>query len=163
MRLARPVRLAKPLSHSGYDEGMRSLKVYAVLATISFLLHVVWERLHIVFYTGYEALEGVLPVFLLATLGDVVYTLLAVSAFALVKRDILWVRRAGMGDYAALALLGFFIAVFVEYKAMLLGRWAYTDAMPLVYGFGLSPLLQMTVLLPLTVYIATVVLRWLNR
>lgn len=142
---------------------MQVLKVYAVLSAISFLLHLVWERLHIVLYTGYEALEGVLPVYLLATLGDVLYTLLAVTAFALVKRDLLWVQRGGVGDYAALALLGFFIAVFVEYKAMLLGRWAYTDAMPIVYGFGLSPLLQMTVLLPLTVYIVTVVLRWLNR
>jgi hypothetical protein len=142
---------------------MQILRVYAVLAAISFLLHIAWERLHIVLYTGYEALEGVLPVFLLATLGDVMYTLLAATAFALVKRDLTWVRRAGMGDYAVLALLGFFIAIFVEYKAMLLGRWAYTDAMPLIYGFGLSPLLQMTVLLPLTVYITTVVLRWLNR
>lgn len=142
---------------------MHTIIAYAVLAGVSFLLHLVWEKSHIVLYTGYEALEGALPVFLHATLGDVMYTLLAVLVLAALKRDISWMEKARGKGYALLAAIGFGIAAFVEMKAVALGRWEYTDAMPLVYGFGLSPLLQMTVLLPLSVYISVVVSRWIKR
>lgn len=139
---------------------MRPIIAYAVLVACSFLLHLAWERVHIVLYTGYGALEGALPVYLFATIGDVGYTLLAVLIVALVKRDLGWIQKVALRDYALLASLGLMIAVFVEKKAQVLGRWEYTDAMPLLYGFGLSPLAQMTVLLPLSVYISTVVSRW---
>lgn len=131
---------------------MSFLRPFLLLATVSFFLHLAWEKAHIRLYTGYEALEGTLPVYLHATFGDVVYTLIAVGA-ALFFRGERLRREPQSRDYALVALIGFAIAVFVEVKAIALGRWAYTDAMPLVFGLGLSPLLQMTVLLPLSVYI----------
>lgn len=142
---------------------MRSIIAYAVLGTISFLLHIVWERLHIVLYTGFEAIEGVLPVYLFATIGDVFYTLLAILTIAVVRRSTRWFCDMRPRDYVTLAAVGLAIAIFVEGKAFVYGRWEYTDAMPMVWIFGLSPLLQMTVLLPLSVYITTVVLRVMNR
>lgn len=142
---------------------MRPIIAYAVLAAISFLLHLGWERLHIVLYTGYEALEGVLPVYVFATLGDVMYTLCAVALIAFMKRNVLWMNHAGPFDYVGLAAAGLFIAIFVETKAQMLGRWEYTGAMPTVYGLGLSPLVQMTVVLPLSVYLSVVVTRIISR
>jgi hypothetical protein len=136
------------------------LRIGLFLTCISFALHVVWERAHIGLYVGYEALEGMLPVYVYASLGDAMYTLLAVSAAALVSgRRMLAPRLRG---YVLYALLGLSIAIFVEAKAQYLSRWHYTDAMPLIYGFGLSPLLQMTVLLPLSVYIVVRIERWFN-
>jgi hypothetical protein len=79
------------------------------------------------------------------------------------KSDIRNLRISDFHQYALLALIGLGVAAFVEVKAQLLGRWEYTDAMPLVFGLGLSPLIQMTVLLPLSVCITAVVLKWLNR
>jgi hypothetical protein len=120
------------------------IRYFFLLAIISFALHAVWEYAHLPLYTGYEGLFGPYPVWVVATLGDVLYTLGAVLVLRLVKLD---------KNYAALTLAGFCIAVFVEYKAMLLHRWAYAAAMPTVFGLGLSPLMQMTLLLPLAVWI----------
>lgn len=131
------------------------LRAYVTLALVAFALHLMWERFHIALYTGYEALEGILPVFVAAAVGDVMYTLLTVLGVALWRWDAGWILNAQRRDFALLALLGFFIALFVEYKAAVLGRWEYTDMMPLVplLDVGVSPLAQMTVLLPLSVYI----------
>jgi hypothetical protein len=134
-----------------------------MLGAVSFSLHLAWERAHIVLYTGYETLEGALPVYLFATLGDVMYTLFVAAAFAALAKDFDWMPKIRLKGYALLSFIGLGIALFVEKKAHLLDRWEYTDAMPLVYGFGLSPLIQMTALLPLSVYITVVVVRLLGR
>jgi len=131
---------------------------FLVITPVAFALHFVWETLHIPLYTNYGDI-GVLPLALYAALGDVFYTLLAVAGVALYKRDAGWMRRARGGDYAALALLGLCVAVFVEYKAMLLHLWEYAPVMPTLFGFGLSPLLQMAVLLPLSAYISRCILK----
>jgi hypothetical protein len=124
----------------------RVIRYLSILFVVSFVLHAVWEYAHLPLYTGYDGLFGGYPVWLVATLGDVLYTLGAVLVLWLIKLD---------KNYAALTVAGFCVAVFVEYKAMLLHRWAYAAAMPTVLGLGLSPLLQMTLLLPLSVYISS--------
>ena len=92
-------------------------------------------------------------------LGDVSYTLGAYAFLALVKRNLLWLKDWDWTGYASLAILGAFIGLFVEYKALALHRWAYTSDMPLVFGVGLSPLLQMMILLPLSVAITAYIMR----
>lgn len=125
----------------------------ALIAAVAFLLNLAWERAHIVLYTNYEKMQGRLPVFVWATFGDVMYIFCALALVSLFKGTLLWFLAADAADYIGLALLGFSIAAFVEYKAMALGRWNYTPRMPRVFGLGASPLIQMTVLLPLSVFI----------
>lgn len=136
------------------------LQFLAGLVLVSCILHLAWERLHMQLYTAYEALEGTLPVYLYATLGDVMYSLVAFAALSILRGGRAF--QPGRIEYALLALFGLAIALFVEQKAHMLNRWEYTEAMPLIYGFGLSPLLQMTILLPLSVYIVVRALRWFN-
>ena len=129
------------------------LKTLALVTLISFALHLTWESLHVLLYTGYEHLSTQLPIYVWASIGDVLYTL---GAFALVcafKKNIDWMQRSTFSDYLALAALGFFMALFVEYKALAFHRWAYLPNMPIIpfLHVGLSPVLQMTLLLPLTV------------
>jgi hypothetical protein len=132
------------------------MKQYLALACAAFVLHIVWEYAHIPLYTGYGAMEGALPVWLFATLGDVVYTLGAVLLVSLWKGHALWFVRATVRDYAGLALLGFIVALLVEYKALALHRWAYAAAMPIIpyLHVGLSPIVQMIVLLPVSVWLS---------
>ena len=134
-----------------------------LLAGVAFILHLFWETLHLPLYTNYSALSGPLPITLYATLGDVLYTLGAVLGIGFLKQDIDWLRRARALDYATLTVVGFATALFVEYKALALHRWAYTAAMPTIFGVGLSPLLQMTLLLPLSVYAAQLLARRLAK
>lgn len=124
------------------------------VAAAAFVFNFAWEWLHIPLYVNYAYMGGRLPLALYAAAGDVFYVLLAVAGVALYKHDAGWIRRARDADYAALAALGLCIAVFVEYKAMLMYLWEYAPAMPTLFGFGISPLVQMAVLLPLCVYIA---------
>lgn len=98
-----------------------------------------------------------MPVALLATIGDVLYTL---GAFALVsgfKGKVAWLQEARRQDYLMLVTLGFFIALFVEYKGLALDRWQYLPDMPIIplLNVGLSPVIQMALLLPLTFFIVS--------
>ncbi len=97
-------------------------------------------------------MSPLLPITVYATIGDVIYTLAAYLFVALLKRDLNWLVRMTKLDIAAVALIGFFISIFVEYKAFAFDRWFYMDSMPIIasLGVGLSPVLQMTILLPLT-------------
>ena len=133
--------------------------VFLTLAAISLCLHLIWEAWHIRFYTAYEKMEGRLPVFVFASLGDVLYTFFAIIGVSFFKDSIDWFLSANAADYLGLALIGFSIAVFVEYKAAALGRWKYTSQMPRLGGLGLTPLIQMTVLLPLSVFLTVALVR----
>ncbi len=135
---------------------MRTRYAFLLLLASTLILHGCWERIHIVLYTGYSTLEGVLPVWVFATLGDLLYTLVVVALIGALKHDARWFTRTHHTlDYSALALLGFLIALMVEYKGLYLGRWEYLSTMPIIplLEVGLSPILQMTFLLPLSVFI----------
>lgn len=133
----------------------------ALFTAISFALHFVWESLHLPLYTGYASLSGGVPIALWATIGDALYAIAAVALFSLFKRQFDWLERASAYDFFALAVIGFLIAVGIEYKALMFGRWAYTGEMPIVplLRVGLSPVLQMTVLLPTAAYLARIASR----
>jgi hypothetical protein len=126
-----------------------------LISGISYGLHQLWESSHIAFYGGYEHLTG-LPITFYATVGDVAYTFAAYFFVALLKRDINWLSKLTGLDVAAVAFIGFAISLFVEYKALAFERWFYLDSMPIIpfLGVGVSPVLQMTILLPLTFYLA---------
>lgn len=139
---------------------LKHLRFVAVLSGVSFVFHALWEvaQLYAGLYVGYEALAAAhSPLWFYATVGDVFYTLLALG--------VLLVLRRGMGargvfrirEYFYLACIGAVLAVFVEYKASLLHLWGYSTRMPLVpyLHMGVSPLLQMTLLVPLSLYITS--------
>lgn len=136
------------------------MRVWAVLGVVSALMHSIWEYLHVHLYTGYENMphmfSSVLPG---AIAGDVMYTYAAVGLVMLFKKDRSWFRPVHIHDLLGLSLVGAFIAFEVEYRGLYVHRWVYTDAMPLLPYFhvGLSPVLQMMLLLPLSVYLTSVI------
>lgn len=130
------------------------IKYIAVLALVSFVFHIIWENAQAPLYQGYESFWQHFPVCSMGAVGDVGITLVFAGVLWLLKPD-QWMRPGWRG-YAVLAIAGFFTAVLIEQHALLIDKWAYTQAMPLVPYFrvGLTPVLQMTVLLPLTFRIA---------
>lgn len=144
---------------------MELLRTLALLAVISFVPHFVWEYLHFGLYAGYQVWSGSYPVYWMATLGDVLYTLGAFALVSAFKKTYDWIPRAAFQDYLGLVAVGFCIALFVEYKGLALERWRYLPEMPIVpiLNVGLTPILQMSLLLPLTVFIASHVLRFIKR
>lgn len=64
----------------------------------------------------------------------------------------------GQKGYLILLILSFLASIFLEWVALFLGLWQYTSAMPVVtlFGFdvGLLPILQITFLPALSIYLA---------
>lgn len=93
-----------------------------------------------------------------AAVGDVGIIVGIYAMGALAAGDQSWGLRGRWNMYATTAVLGLAFAALVEHWALATGRWSYTERMPVVslLSAGLWPLLQMTLLPPLTFLLA----RW---
>lgn len=134
---------------------MKTGKQIIFLSLIAFLLHVIWENAQAPLFQGYTSFSDHFSICFLGAVGDVVITLFVFIIIALLKSDFNWIATLNKKDVAVLAVIGFFIAVGIEWRALLFEGWAYADAMPIVpyLRVGLLPIVQMTLLLPLSVFI----------
>lgn len=131
-----------------------SLRSYGAIALWAFLLNGAWELLQCVFlYDMWEWPFWQSALWMWgATLGDVVIVLALFTAAARLTgsaRPAFWIALAG---------IGFAAAVLLEWLARRVDFWSYSSAMPTVGLFGeavgLAPLVQITVLPLLSVYLA---------
>jgi len=83
-----------------------------------------------------------------ASIGDTVMTYGIVGIAYAVLRE---VRSAphGLKLYATTAIVGLPVAALIEYVALHFGFWAYDPSMPMLFGLGIFPLLQLSVLSPI--------------
>ncbi len=130
------------------------LKIYylTTLAVVAFLLHIIWENVQAPLYGGYQSFFQHLPICLIGAAGDVVITFLVLGVLLLGKKGAVQT----VADFMALAVIGFIVAVVIEHQALLIGMWHYSSAMPIIpwLNVGLTPIMQMTILLPLSFYLA---------
>ena len=126
-----------------------------LLSLIAFVLHLVWENTQAPLFAGYSSFGQHLPLCFLGTIGDVVFTAAVYLSIAMLKNDFGWIMRLSSKDIFVLVAVGFFFALGIEWRALLFGRWGYADIMPIIPYFqvGLTPILQMTLLLPLSFYL----------
>lgn len=120
-------------------------------AVLAFLLNYAWELGHCSLYKGF-VYDGPHVAFLgLASLADTIMAGLLYFGFALVYKDGFWVQSLTLFRTVWLVLVGGTGAAASEIAHLSAGNWTYTDRMPLVFGVGLTPLLQFS-LLPLLIY-----------
>ena len=136
---------------------MKIPKQILFLSLIAFILHLVWENAQASLFAGYVSLGQHFPMCFWATIGDVVFTLSVYLGIGLLKNDFGWIMRLSGKDITVIMFIGFFWAVGIEWRALLFGRWGYADAMPIIPYFqvGLTPILQMTLILPLSFYLTS--------
>ena len=136
-------------------------RFFTAMILTGFVLNEIWEMAQMSAYveTAGHSWASTLGVCSLAALGDVGIILGIYVAGALVAEDPGWGLRGRWNIYAMTAVLGLAYAALVEHDALTTGRWSYTESMPvvLVLGAGLWPLLQMTLLPPITFFFA----RWM--
>ena len=132
----------------------------AATVLASFVLNEIWEMAQMSAYveTAGHSWTSTLGVCTWAAAGDVGITLGIYAGGALAAGDLGWGLRGHWNIYAIAAVLGLACAALVEHAALAAGRWSYTESMPVLslLGAGLWPLLQMTLLPPLTFLLA----RW---
>ena len=139
-------------------------RFFAATVLTGFVLNEIWEMAQMSAYieTADRSWTSGLGLCTWAALGDLGISLGIYAAGALAAGDLGWGLRGRWNIYAIVAVLGLACAALVEHAALAAGRWSYTERMPVVsvLGAGLWPLLQMTVLPPLTFWISR---RWAGR
>ena len=121
-------------------------------SALAFTLNLVWEIAHVRLYTLWDAADRMTIAWsvLHCSLGDVVIalTLFALAGFALRQKDWPVFKPIAGGTIVVIGALAFTVwsEWFNVYK---IGSWAYTANMPMIFGIGLSPLLQWLLLPPL--------------
>ena len=129
-------------------------RFFAATMLASFVLNEIWEMAQMSAYvqTAGHSWTSTLGLCTRAAAGDVGIILGIYAAGALAAGDLGWGLRGRWNIYATAAVLGLAYAALLEQAALAAGRWSYTERMPVVsmLGAGLWPLLQMTLLPPLT-------------
>lgn len=129
-------------------------RFFAIAVLTSFVLNEIWEMAQMSAYveTAGQPWTSTFRLCTRAAVGDVGIILGIYAASALSAGDIGWGLHGRWNTYVTAAVWGLAYAALVEHAALASGRWSYTDRMPVVsiLGAGLWPLLQMTMLPPLT-------------
>ncbi len=125
-------------------------------SALAFVLNLTWEIAQVRLYTIWAAADGMSVAWALfhCSLGDVV---IALAMFALAGM-VLWradwpVSHPWTGGVIVVIGALAFTAWSEWYNVYRVGNWGYTASMPMIFGIGLSPLLQWLILPPVMVII----------
>jgi hypothetical protein len=123
-------------------------------SALAFVLNLVWEISHVRLYTIWMEADGlrIARAVIHCSLGDVV---IALATFALAG-IVLWradwpASRPWTGGVIVVIGAMAFTAWSEWYNVYRAGNWGYTASMPMIFGIGLSPLLQWLILPPVIV------------
>lgn len=121
---------------------------------LAFLLNLSWEIAHVRLYTIWSSKDAGAIAWALfhCTLGDILIAL-AIFAFAgIVLRSADWPSSRPWTGSILVVIGAMAFTVWSEwYNVYLAGNWGYTASMPMIFGIGISPLLQWLILPPVLV------------
>lgn len=129
-------------------------RTLGLIALIGFILHLVWENAQAPLYQGYVSFTQHFIPCLRATFGDVFILFVIYFAQMMLTKDKDWIRNLQLSTVISTVLMGMGIAIIIEWYALTTGRWEYAG-MPVVWGIGILPVLQMAILNPLTFYLTS--------
>lgn len=98
-----------------------------------------------------------LPMCIAATYWDAAIIAGIYLIFGAAFDDYFWIKNLSWKRALPVIVLGLFVALFIEERALYDGRWAYSELMPIVpfTHAGLSPVLQMMFLPVITFWLAS--------
>ena len=130
----------------------RAEKFYLILAVTAFGMNWIWEMAQM-FAFEIKPEESRSQVFLFCTLASVIDLTVTIVIYHLVSRFNL---SNQVLFYLSAALFGALCATFFEWFAFRFELWKYKGAMPImpIIGVGLLPFVQLTLLVPLAIWIA---------
>jgi hypothetical protein len=143
----------------------RWLAYLVALMLVSFPLHFAWEWFQCQPYFVHRATPATAASMLIATLGDLVLTLVAYAVVALLRGPEWPLQRWCASPSLTLVGTALVLAFTTEGYALSTGRWTYTDAAPLVPGTPISmlPILQSLLLLPASFLTARIIIERFGR
>ena len=130
---------------------MKIKKVFP-LAIIVLVLNLIWEFSHYRLYTDLTGIPAI-PHLILASFVDVFLVFFIFLIISKIKKNIKWLSNPKEKDYFFVIVFSLILAFIWESINLSLGRWAYKFTMPLFFGIGLSPLLQLAIIGSLGLFI----------
>lgn len=126
---------------------MKTLKKLSILGLVLLILNIIWEFSHSFLYIMAKSIDmsGIskYPHLIAASFGDMLIIIGIFIIVSLKNRNFTWIKGPGKFDYLLIIFLCLAMAVFIEVINLNSGRWAYTAAMPTIFGIGISPLIQL--------------------
>jgi len=137
---------------------MKTFNRLLILCMTALILNIIWEFSH---YRLYLDLSGIptYPHLFLASITDMLIVLGIVIIISLINKGLKWINKPNKNDYFFVIGLGLIIAFIIEVINLNLGRWEYTDAMPIIFSVGLSPLVQIAVTGVLSIILARIFIK----
>lgn len=120
------------------------------LFSAALILNLIWENIQAPLYQPYVSFVQHFPLCTWASLWDAGYVTVLYLGIAGINRDFFWIRRRRAMSYTLVVVVSLAVAWWIEFDALRDGRWSYGDRMPVIFGAGLSPLLQLPLLSLLT-------------
>ncbi len=123
-------------------------------AALAFALNLAWEIAQVRLYTLWTEANGLTVAWSLfhCTLGDVLIALALFALTGMVLRHADWpVSRPWAGGAIVVSGAMAYTAWSEWYNVYRAGSWGYSASMPLIFGIGLSPLLQWLILPPVLI------------
>ena len=117
-------------------------------------MNLAWEIAHVRLYTLWAEADGLTVAWSLfhCTLGDVLIALAVFALAGMVLRQVDWpASRPWAGGVMVVIGTMAYTAWSEWYNVYRAGSWGYSASMPLIFGIGLSPLLQWLILPPVLV------------
>ncbi len=125
---------------------------FLILGFIVLILNLIWEFSHFPLYHNLTGISNI-PLLLIASIGDLFLISLVFLVISYKNKTTNWIKAPDYSDYFLIILLGSFISILIEVISINLGSWAYRETMPVIFGIGLSPLVQLSVTSILSLFI----------
>jgi hypothetical protein len=148
-----PMRIAQITANTGVNAHGTIVRA-GVWSALAFALNLTWEIAHVRLYTIWPASDamGVTWALLHCTFGDVLIALAMFALACMVLRRTDWPMSRPWTGVIITAIGAMAFTAWSEwYNVYRAGNWGYTASMPIIFGIGLSPLLQWLILPPLMV------------
>lgn len=125
---------------------------FILLGVIILILNLIWEFSHFQLYYDLTGISKV-PHLLIASIGDLFFIGIIFLIISYKNKTMHWIKNPNRSDYLLIVLFGSIISILIEVINLDLGRWAYREAMPVIFGIGLSPLVQLFIILIISLFI----------
>lgn len=144
--------------HYYIPENFTELPIKTIIL-YSFILNAIWEFVQCIFLYNmwsWSFIKSIIVMWL-AILGDVLITLSIIYIVAFLI-DIDKIKNLNLKAIVLIVLISFYSSVFLELTAKVLKLWEYSEYMPVItimdYTLGLSPIVQISLLPLLSVYLS---------
>jgi hypothetical protein len=163
------MKLLKRKSDVFMKEDMKIyIRMILKIVIFGFFLNLLWEVLHSMLYDWNKSpLINDIYVYIPRITGfasalDSLWIFTFILWTSIVNKSFNWLKEPQVKDYAVFIVLGIIYAIFFEWMATELNFWSYNEYMPLLFGIGLTPLIQLALTGVISLFFASK-LKWVEK